>query len=397
MENSMTITGARVAFNCRESDYMDIQVRNGRISRLSRPVSGGAPYAEEVLHLHGFLVLPGLINAHDHLEFNLFPRLGRRTYSNAAEWSYDIYQPGHCSIRQQLDLPKDVRLFWGGVKNLMNGVTSASHHNPYEADIFNDDFPVRVVKEFGWAHSLDFCVDFRERFGRTPRQQPFIIHAAEGIDEKACSELRILEKAGMLAANTVLVHGVAIGSKDLPILKRHGVSLVWCPSSNLFMFGRTIAREVLESGLPIALGTDSALTAEGDLIDEIHVARRYVNVERIYDMLTSQAAAILRLQHGEGSIRESAIADLLIVCDQGQRPADALTNLRTELVIVGGRVKLVSCSLASELKFKNKTRMHPIRVLGRGEWLIDCDITSLKQPVSRILGNSFQLARQRVA
>jgi len=30
------------------------------------------------LDLEGLQVLPGLINAHDHLEFALFPRLGQR-------------------------------------------------------------------------------------------------------------------------------------------------------------------------------------------------------------------------------------------------------------------------------------------------------------------------------
>ncbi len=51
------------------------------------------------LDLDGLQILPGLINAHDHLEFALFPRLGRRIYSNATEWARDIYRPEESPVR----------------------------------------------------------------------------------------------------------------------------------------------------------------------------------------------------------------------------------------------------------------------------------------------------------
>lgn len=390
----MIITGARVALNSQESSLLNIHLHGGRIARLT--VSGKVR-SSEVISLQGYLVLPGLINAHDHLEFSLFPRLGRNTYPNATAWAQDIYSPGDSPIREHLALPKSVRLFWGGIKNLINGVTSVCHHNPYYADVFDWRFPVRVIKRFGWAHSVSFSGDFVDQFRRTPSHWPFVIHAAEGTDETAHTEVRRLEEAKVLAPNTLLVHGVAIRPNDIPMLKQRGASLVWCPTSNLFMLGRTICGELLTSELPIALGTDSALTAEGDLIDEIRVARRYADIQRIYDMLTRQAATMLRLSRGEGTIQEGALADLLIVRDQNQTPAEALSSLQPELVLIGGRVKLISLPLADRLKFTNTCFMHRITVKGRGEWLIACDIPRLKTPVGQVLGTSFDLARQKVA
>jgi cytosine/adenosine deaminase-related metal-dependent hydrolase len=393
----MTLAGARVALNSRESDALELHIHRGRISALGRPGATPAAHSEEAFDLESFLILPGLINTHDHLEFNLFPRIGRGIYPNATAWSNDIYRPDECPIRQHLDVPKPLRLVWGGIKNLVNGVTSVSHHNPYQADVFDRRFPVRVVKRFGWAHSIGFCPDPGKQFRQTPPRVPFIIHAAEGTDKASHSELKALDDAGVLAANTVIVHGVAIAPGDLPLLKRRGVSLVWCPTSNLFMLGKTLRREVLESDLPIALGTDSALTAAGDLASEIHVANRYVSAGRIYEMLTGQAARVLRLRQGQGTIRKGGLADLLIVRDRGQTPGEALIDLHPELVLVSGMVKLISLPLAARLKFNDARNMHRIEVAGRGEWLIDCDVPALDAAVSWVLGKAFRLAGRKVS
>jgi hypothetical protein len=129
------------------------------------------------IDLAGLQVLPGLINAHDHLEFALFPRLGRRYYGNATEWARDIYRPEESPVREHLQVPKPSRLLWGGLRNLACGVTTVCHHNPYEA-VFDDDFPVRVVKRYGWAHSLAFEPALRACYEATPPGAPFLIHAA---------------------------------------------------------------------------------------------------------------------------------------------------------------------------------------------------------------------------
>ena len=59
----------------------------------------------------------------------------------------------------------------------------------------------------------------------------------------------------------------------IALLQRAGVPFVWCPSSNFFLFGRTAPRELVASGLPVLLGSDSLLTAAGTLLDELRVAR----------------------------------------------------------------------------------------------------------------------------
>src|SRR5437588_1709038 len=107
---------------------------------------------------------PGLINAHDHLEFALFPRLGKGPYANAAAWAADIHKPNESPVKEQRAVPRETRLLWGAIRNLAAGVTTVVHHNPWEAIFDDPGFPVRVVKRFGWAHSLHFAPDAKQRF-----------------------------------------------------------------------------------------------------------------------------------------------------------------------------------------------------------------------------------------
>ena len=161
----MILGGARVALGPDEAAELDVEIRAGKIAALTRPRRSRRPD----LDLRGYLLLPGLINAHDHLEFALFPRLGSGPYANASAWARDIYRPKQSPVAEHLRVPKSLRLIWGGLRNLLSGVTTVCHHNPPHA-VFERDFPIRVVKRFGWAHSLEFSPDLAQRFRRTPRR-----------------------------------------------------------------------------------------------------------------------------------------------------------------------------------------------------------------------------------
>lgn len=375
------LDGARVALSPAHAERIDLTIHRNRI--LPFDTRGG----EARIHdLSGLLILPGLINAHDHLEFNLFPRLGRPTYPNASAWAADIYRPHESPVREHLLVPKRDRLLWGGIKNLLSGVTTVSHHNPYEPSVFRRDFPVRVVRRFGWAHSLAFSPDLLEAWHSTPKSWPFIIHAGEGIDACAHGEIPRLKQMGILNARTVLVHAVAATADHLEAIRQSGASIVWCPSSNLFTLGKTLSCDAFRSGVQIALGTDSALTGAGDMIDEI----RYAGPQS-YPLVTTNAARVLRLNAGEGTIRAGGIADLVAVKDSGQTPAEALAGFEPELVMTGGKVML------TRDHGKPVPAMNPIHVERRGRYRIRADILNLFTRTAQILGPEFRLAGKRVS
>ena len=113
-------------------------------------------------------------------------------------------------------------------------------------------------------------------------------------------------------------------------------------------------------------------------------------------MLTRKAAQIFRLGLGFGTICDRGPADLVAVRDDGQSPADAVTNLCPEMVIVRGRVRLISDRLLEQNPRLVLDGLQRIAIEGRGEWLIDTDVSVLRKSAEASLGVGFELAGKRV-
>ena len=338
-----------------------------------------------VVDLNGAFVLPGLVNAHDHLELNHYGRLKKRDrYENAAGWIDDLRPALQTdpAIRQNSARPLSARLFIGGLKNLLAGVTLVAHHNPRYKEI-GAKFPVRVLKKYGWAHSFSLEKgpvgakgepggNVKERCQATPANVPFMIHAAEGVDEAAHSEVTRLEELGCVRRNTVLVHGVALTPADWERVVARGASLVWCPASNAFLFRRTAqVRQFLDtsetSSAHICLGSDSRLTGTRDLLEELRAAAAVMPItpRELFRMVTTTAARILHAQDS-GRIAVGVPADLVVLPSSKSDPADALfaaSRRDLTLVMIEGR-PLVGASAFDAVFAARRSTTRPIAIDG---------------------------------
>lgn len=303
---------------------------NGRV------VPGGSPDGRErlVVRLDGHLVFPGLVNAHEHLGLNAFPQAdsgGPRP--SAYEW-IDALQPALASaaFRAVRSVGEDVRARHGALKNLLAGVTTVAHHDPWLPAMGAADFPVRVVHPYGWCHSLRLAGRYgptvEEALASTPAGARFFLHLAEGTDEEAAGELARIDSLGGLGPATVLVHGVGLSPADVGRVVACGAGVVWCPASNLRVLGATLdPRPLLRAGR-LALGSDSRLSGSFDLLGELRVARDHAGLEGadLLRVVTSDAAALLGLPDA-GHLGEGARADLVVVRDAGGEPGGLLAGL----------------------------------------------------------------------
>jgi cytosine/adenosine deaminase-related metal-dependent hydrolase/ubiquinone/menaquinone biosynthesis C-methylase UbiE len=395
------LAGGRLSLGANESAFASIEVSQACIETIASNFNSlQTDLSMEAIDLGGYIVLPGLINAHDHLEFGLYPNLGRGPYFNATQWADDIHRVDSAVIEQHRSVSKDVRLWWGAIRNLLCGVTTVCHHNPVVPELLNPEFPVRVVSKFGWAHSLALDPDLACRTHSTLPTQPFILHAAEGTDERSASEIVALDRMNALDRRTILIHGLALTPEGVSLINQRGAAVVLCPSSNQFLFNSVPSRDVVEALDHTLLGSDSSLTAIGDLLDEIRFARSSIGLaaEDLYDMVTARASRILCLDEGEGHLRSSTCADLIAVRDKQNSPAEMLAALHfsdVELVIVAGRVQLASPSIYSRLTEDLVRGLEPLEVDGHLRW-IRAPLKRLFAEASKFLGPDLRLGGKQI-
>jgi len=286
------------------------------------------------LDLRDHLILPGLVNAHDHLWLNsVQARSPIAVQANSYDW-IEAFQSSFDdpAVRASLEVDKGSRAWQGGLKHLLAGVTTCAHHDAWHPVMSDAAFPVRVLDRYGWSHSLRLAGEYGPpvgaSFAATSGAVPWFVHLGEGTDAVAARELDELDALGALGPNTVAVHAVGLGPAAQDRLIARGAGVVWCPASNLLMLGETLEPRRLVAAGRLALATDSRLTGSRDLLDELRVAAEVSGLPAgaLFRLVTDRPAALMRLRD-VGHLDAGARADLIVLRDEGGDPHEAL--LRT--------------------------------------------------------------------
>lgn len=308
------------------------------VSRAPLSIVGdriGAASAGRVrrIDLRDHVIVPGLVNAHEHLHLNAVPPLPvgapfPDSYAWIEAFQAHFREP---AVVAALTLPKALRLRHGAVKNLLAGTTCVAHHDPWHPALDTKDFPVALLREYGWSYALGwphYGPPVRQSFDATPPDRPWMIHLAEGTDAVAQAELAQLDALGCLASNSVLVHGVGLRESDIDRVIERGAAVVWCPTSNRTLLGATLDPRRLHAAGCLALGSDSRLSGARDLLEELRVVvdAGALDAREALALATFDAARILHLPR-RGDLAAGAHADLLIARDRGGEPARSVVGV----------------------------------------------------------------------
>jgi cytosine/adenosine deaminase-related metal-dependent hydrolase len=315
------------------------------------------------------IAFPGLINSHDHLDFNLFPRLGNRVYANCVEWGEDIHKANRTTIDEVLKVPQHLRTQWGVYKNLLNGVTTVVNHGePLQIDepvidVFQHCDSIHSVRqEKHWALRLNKPLS---------GDKPVVMHLGEGTDEPSTEEITTLLQRNFLRRKVIAVHGVAMTAEQA----RNFAALVWCPDSNYFLLNRTADIPRLQKETTIVFGTDSTLTAHWNLWEQLRAARalRMITDEALFHSVTSVAAGVWGLPSRQDIVvaRRTAAGDDF---DSwfAINPEDIL------IVIQDGRVRLIDDSIPFDAAEK-----YSRVAVGNSVKRVQGDLTGLMAEVKR--------------
>lgn len=309
----------------------------------------------------GMVAMPGLINAHTHTAMTVL-----RSYAddmNLQDWLFNKIFPFEDTLTPQMVYDASQR---GIMEMLSTGTTCFNDMYFFQEEtakaarelgirgvlcegITDGNLEAKLVKIKEQANDLK--EDDVLRFGVSPhavytcgentlkccaeeaKKRGVLIHThlsetqVENADSQrdfGMSPSAWMEKNGLFDVPAVAAHGVWLTDEDMDILKKHNVTVVHNPVSNLKLAsGIAEIPKLIEKGINIALGTDGASSNNNlDLFEEIKLTGilhkgitgdpTVVPAFEVLKMATINGAKALGY-NDLGLLKEGYLADLILI------------------------------------------------------------------------------------
>ncbi len=360
----------------------------GRIAALGPDAEVPRPPDADVATYPDGAVLPGLVNAHTHLELTALR--GRAPEDDFFEWIQHVRR-----LKDSVDAAAYRRAAVEGLREAWRhgtttvadtGTSGAAAHaiaelggrgiyyheviapDPAGADValdaltaFLDGVPSATGLRCGVSPHAPYTVSpgLIQRAVALARDAgvPLAMHIAESPAESSfvtahtgpfaedwrarglplppqCrSPVTYLETLGVLGSDLLAIHAAQVDREDIAALRRAGAAVAVCPRSNRrHGHGDPPLAALLRAGLRVGLGSDSvASVGTMDLLAEARAARELTGMgpEAALGLATLGGAAVLHMEHEIGSLEAGKWADLCVfrgLAEAGAELAEAVLD-----------------------------------------------------------------------
>lgn len=346
-----------------------VGIRGDTIVEVGRWTAALKAEAETVLKTPGSLVMPGLINGHQHAAMSLLRGIGDDM--DLMDWLNNYIFPAE----SRNVTPEFV--YWGTMLSAAEMISSGT--TTYVDMYYFEEEAARATADAGMRGILgQTLIDFPAPDYETPSEAlegarrfilnwtdhpliipavaphapytcspevlmqsrqladeldaPLVIHLSETraeveqvLESRGARPVQFLENIGFLADRVIAAHLVWADSDEVKLLSRRDVGVIHNPESNMKLAsGVAPVPEMLEAGVAIGIGTDGPasnnnldLFQEMDSMAKLHaISRMEPTAIGAHDALiaaTSGGARALNLDDRLGSLETGKKADLIVV------------------------------------------------------------------------------------
>ena len=213
------------------------------------------------------IITPGLINPHDHGNYNHLPRWdhGQKQWKNRYQWQAEPdYQTFKKPQQATFAKAKCEVMKWTELRGLIAGTTSTQGGSG--GPCIN-----------GWVRDLDEAVGASGISGYTIDTQvtkisgakaadvskwlaglkngglsALVLHLGEGVDDSSRKEWSSLVDLGLAMPRVALIHAAGLTGVELAEARLKDVRIIWSPQSNLDLYGDTTRVPAADSCRPLS-------------------------------------------------------------------------------------------------------------------------------------------------
>ena len=290
----------------------------------------------------GAAVSPGLIDAHDHLNYNNRSPLastaaGGTRYEHRHDWRGGVSTPSN----QAGTAADSAGMRHNELRHLLSGTTSIAASTRADGIVRNLDEPETRDLALGFpriGYETFLLGDGNETFHpdctwsyaasefEVSLYPGIVTHTSEGINDYAHEEFRCQSSSqdgahDFVERNVAHIHAIGLATADYYNMARDHAKLVWSPRSNISLYGNTADAPLFRRlGGVVALGTDWTYSGSATIVREMACALELgrgayggaLTPEDVWKMATRDAAIATGTDALVGTLAPDTIADLAV-------------------------------------------------------------------------------------